>query len=66
MCTSLSVDRKYLFQLAFLKLASVQVSQVPLQVFISSECLLFNPICLLYGNDFFQAFRSMANKRYKW
>ena len=30
-----------------------------------SECLLFYPSCLLYGEDFFQAFRSMANKRYK-
>ena len=24
------------------------------------------PSCLLYGKYFFQAFRSMANKRYKW
>lgn len=30
------------------------------------ECLLFYPSCLLYGKDFFQTFRSMANKRSKW
>ena len=46
---------------------SVEVLQVPLQVFIFSECLFFYyPSCLLYGKDFFQAFRSIANKRYKW
>ena len=24
------------------------------------------PSCLLYGKDFFKAFRSIAKKRYKW
>ena len=38
---------------------------MPLQVFIFGERHFFSPICLLYGKDFFQAFRSIANKRYK-
>ena len=72
LCTNLSIDRKNLFQLVILKICyesdtSVEVLWVPLQVFIFSECLFFYyPSCLLYVKDFFQAFHSIANKRYKW
>ena len=67
--TNLSIDRKNLYQLDFLNIyyecdTSLEVLQVPLQAFIFSEFLFFfffcYPSCLLYGKDFFQAFRSIA------
>ena len=48
------------------KCVSAISAKSALASFHFGECLLFYPSCLLYGKDFFQTFRSMANKRYKW
>ena len=44
----------------------MHVLQVPLQIFIFSECLCFSPKLLIVWKIFFQASRSIANKRYEW
>ena len=70
LCTSLSIDRENLFQffLTFVKNA--------IQLCTCYKCsykfsflvnVYVSPLsCLLHGTYFFQASRSIANKRYEW
>ena len=60
LCTTLSIDRKNLFQLVFLNIyyecdTSVEVLQVPSQVFFFSEFLFFFPqVVYCMENTFFR------------
>ena len=70
LCTSLSIDRENLFQffLTFVKNA-IQLCtcyKCPYKFSFLVNAFVFPLSCLLYGKCFFQAFRSIANKRYEW
>ena len=70
LCTSLSIDRENLFQffLTFVKNA-IQLCtcyKCPYKFSFLVNTFVFPLSCLLYGKYFFQASRSIANKRYEW
>ena len=70
LCTSLSIDRENLFQffLTFVKNA-IQLCtcyKCPYKFSFLVSAFVFPLSCLLYGKYFFQASRSIANKRYEW
>ena len=70
LCTSLSIDRENLFQffLTFVKNA-IQLCtcyKCPYKFSFLVNAFVFPLSCLLYGKYFFQASRSIANKRYEW
>ena len=70
LCTSLSIDRENLFQffLTFFKNAIRLCTcyKCPYKFSFLVNAFVFPLSCLLYGKYFFQASRSIANKRYEW